>query len=78
VEIGPLETGKAAVIRNMIAGEYDHPIHVVALNPSEGWARDVSAHIARAVLDKAASDARSLPVGTRNFLEAQLGHVAVA
>jgi hypothetical protein len=30
------------VIRNMLAGEYNKPVRVVAFNTAGGWGRDVS------------------------------------
>jgi hypothetical protein len=37
------------VIRNLLAGEYSHPIRIVAFNTAEGWSRDVTAEIANEV-----------------------------
>ena len=42
VETDPTKAGRDVIIRNMIAGEYDRPLHVIAVNPAKGWARDVS------------------------------------
>ena len=38
-----------SVIDNLIRGEFDQPLQVVAFNVSEGWAKDVSASIAAQV-----------------------------
>ena len=34
---------REAVERDLRAGQYDHPVRVIAFNPEEGWCRDVSA-----------------------------------
>ena len=44
---------------------------MIALNPTEGWSRDVSEEIARAVLMAAEVDDRSLTAGTSAFVETQ-------
>jgi hypothetical protein len=48
-------------------------LRVIALNTAEGWSRDVSEDIARAVVAKALGDRTWLPVGTREFVERQTG-----
>src|SRR3984893_19263437 len=45
-ETVPTEVDRDTIIRNMMSGEYDHPLHVIAVNPAKGWARDVSEDIA--------------------------------
>jgi hypothetical protein len=46
---------------------------VIAFNTVEGWARDVTEDIARAVLDKAQSEYRSISVVAQEFLVRTLG-----
>src|SRR5438105_2350341 len=36
----------ATVIRDLIFGQYEHPVRIVAFNTVQGWARDVSVEIA--------------------------------
>jgi hypothetical protein len=50
IETDPSEADRDTIVRNMIAGQYDHPVGVITLNPTKGWSRDVSEEIARAVL----------------------------
>src|SRR6516165_6005806 len=75
VETDPTKAGRDVIIRNMIAGEYDRPLHVIAVNPAKGWARDVSVEIARALIEIVVRCDQSLPPGTRDFVESQLGSV---
>jgi hypothetical protein len=34
------------LISDLLTGQYDHPLRVVAFNPLEGWSRDASADVA--------------------------------
>ena len=37
---------REAVIRDLLDGQYSHPIRIVAFNTTEGWSRDVTVDIA--------------------------------
>src|SRR3954467_6163308 len=39
----------AAVLEDILSGQIDDPVNVYAFNPVEGWARDVSDDVARAI-----------------------------
>jgi hypothetical protein len=65
VETGELESDRETIITKLIKGEYDRPIRVTAFNLAEGWARDVSAEIAREIVARAGHD---LPPGIRRFV----------
>jgi len=69
VETDPSQADRETVIRNLLAGEFDRPLSVMA----EGWARDVSESIAREI---AKTDDDPLPVGTRSFIDRLLTHSA--
>jgi hypothetical protein len=56
------------VCDDLLAGQYNSPVRVIAFNAAEGWARDVSEDIAREVAKRAAEEGRSLDRGTRRFL----------
>jgi hypothetical protein len=59
----PREADRDTIVRNIIDGQYDRPLRVIALNPEEGWSRDVSEEIAKAVLAAASVDDRVLTAG---------------
>jgi hypothetical protein len=64
------DTGRAGpetVIADLLSGQYRHPLRVVAFNTAEGWARDVSADVARQVVTRARELDRELAV--RAFVE---------
>ena len=75
-DFGPLgkvyrETDEGAdadeVIQDMLAGQFNKPVRVVAFNTTEGWARDVSENIAWEVLKRVAFEGRTLADSTRSF-----------
>src|SRR3569833_177320 len=70
-ETDPVTT-EATVVENILRGEYDRPLEVVAFSLSEGWARDVSEDIAGLVVERARSEQRSLGEGSRRFVEKHL------
>ena len=68
-----VETDEAAadeqtVVNNISSGEYSNPVRVVAFNTVEGWSRDVTEDIARALLDREAREA-DLSESARRFVE---------
>jgi hypothetical protein len=68
-----VETDEAAadeqtVVNNISDGEYSNPVRVVAFNTAEGWSRDVTEDIARAMLDREAREA-DLSESARRFVE---------
>ncbi len=67
-ETEPLTT-EQNIIQNMLHGQYDKPVQVVALRVSEGGARDVSEDSAHEVLERARAEEQSIPKGAREFIE---------
>jgi hypothetical protein len=57
------------VVADLLSGQYRHPLRVVALNITEGWARDISADIAREVRTRALEFEQELPAAVRDFVE---------
>jgi predicted metal-binding protein len=53
-------------VANLLAGQYEHPVRVVAFNTAEGCAHDVTAEIAREALLGADHE---LAPAVRDFLE---------
>ena len=37
---------RETLIRDLLAGEYEHPVRIVAFNTAEGWSSDVTMGIA--------------------------------
>lgn len=68
-ETDEAEADEGTIIENLLRGEYEKPVRVVAFNLEEGWVRDVSEDIARAVVEKANAEETSIPAGTRWFVD---------
>ena len=67
------DADEETIVENILSGRYSHPLGVVAFNAAEGWARDVTEDIARAVLSRASTERRSIGVATQDFLVRVLG-----
>jgi hypothetical protein len=68
------ETAEAAatlesVIEDLLTGQFNNPVSVVAFNTSQGWSRDVSEDVAREVLRRVAGRVRPLAASSRKFVE---------
>ena len=72
-ETDETDADEEAIVENILSGLYSHPLGVVAFNAAEGWARDVTEDIARAVLSRASTERRSIGVATQDFLVRVLG-----
>ena len=58
------------VIRDLLAGEYNYPIRVVAFNITEGWSRDVTLEIADEVARRFITEYDEVSDSILGFLEA--------
>jgi hypothetical protein len=68
-EMDLADADQETVIRDFVAGQFDHPRRVIAFNTIEGWSREVSEDIAREVVDRAWRSGEALTAGTRDFCE---------
>jgi hypothetical protein len=60
---------RETLIRDLLAGEFNHPIRIVAFNAAEGWCRDVSVDIANE-LRRRVVEYDEIPKSVVLFLEA--------
>src|SRR3982074_1180935 len=60
VETDPAYADRNTIISNLIAGEYERPLNVIAFNLAEGSACDVSESIAKAIMKGGAVLARGV------------------
>ena len=60
---------RATMVRNMLEGQYENPVRVVAFNTAEGWSRDVTVEIADE-LRRRFIEYDELPVSLLGFLDA--------
>ena len=63
------EASLETVIDDLITGQFNNPVRVVAFNTSEGWSRDVSEDVAREVVRRVAGSARLLAASSRQFVQ---------
>ena len=73
VETDPAEADAGIIVENLLHGQYERPLRVLALNADEGWARDVS--VATKVRDVAEHEGRELTNGTLALIEAHIERV---
>src|SRR5262249_42993752 len=73
VETDPTRADASTVTRNLLDGQYNRPVRVLALNVEEGWVRDVSQIIAAKVRDMARDAERELTSGTLDYIDAHSG-----
>ena len=67
------ECDRVTVIHDLLSGQFERPVKVVAFNTAEGWSRDVSEDIARAVIELAAHSDRTPSRSAREFYERHTG-----
>ncbi len=55
-ETDPSQADRKTVLSNLLSGQYERPLRIVAFNTTEGWARDVTAEFASEVLARPDQD----------------------
>jgi hypothetical protein len=63
---------RRTIIREIMEGQYNNPVRVVAFNTTEGWSRDVTEDVAREIKDHADRTGENLSQGVRAFIDYQL------
>jgi hypothetical protein len=71
VERTDLET----IIEDLISGQFNDPIRVIAFNTLEHWSRDVSAEIADEIQTRCDIEGAAVPEHVRDFVEVHTGPV---
>lgn len=61
------------LINDLLTGQYDRVLRVVAFNPVERWSRDASEDIARELERRMADGEHQTTEGLKDFIEGQLG-----
>ena len=61
------------LINDLLHGQYDAVVRVVAFNPHEGWSRDASEDVARELERRIANSECEISEGLKDFIEGQLG-----
>ncbi|HYD66147.1 hypothetical protein [Azospirillum sp.] len=61
------------LIDDLLTGQYDQVLRIVAFNPVEGWSRDASEDVANALEQHIAAEGREVSEAMRDFIEGQTG-----
>lgn len=67
------QTDLETVITDLIGGQYDDPVRVVAFNTAEKWSQDVSEDIAIEITRRCPEGIDDLASGVREFVEQYAG-----
>jgi hypothetical protein len=67
------DTTVGSVVDDLLTGQFNNPVRVVAFNTSEGWSRDVSEDIAWELLKRVAREGKTLPASSRGFVDFHVG-----
>ena len=70
IERTDLET----VINDLISGQFNDPVRVVAFNTAERWAQDVSSDVALEIQSRCDIDGHDVPETLRDFVDSYAGH----
>ena len=68
-ETGYEATDLETVIQDLLSGQYNNPIRVVAFNTEERWSEDVSEDVAHELRRRCDLQMRELPVSISDFVE---------
>jgi len=66
-------TDLETIISDLMSGQYDYPVRVVAFNVAEHWAKDVSEDIAREITRRLGVAGDELPSSLEAFVDRHLG-----
>ncbi len=66
-------TSRATLVRNLLDGQYEDPVRIVAFNTAQGWSRDVTVDIADE-LRRRYVEYDEVPESVLKFLEAANRH----
>jgi hypothetical protein len=72
-ETDEADTDRETVLRDLLSGQYPHPLRIVAFNPVEGWSRDASEEVARELARRTAEEGRELSEPLQEFIESHIG-----
>jgi hypothetical protein len=67
------ETDVSAVIENLLTGQYEQPLRVVAFNPVERWSHDASEDIAEELDRRISAEGREVSEALQQFIESHTG-----
>jgi hypothetical protein len=72
-EADEAKAGLEEVVADLLSGQYNNPLRVIAFNTAEGWSHDVSEDVAWELVRRVAKSQNRLAKATRNFVEFHIG-----
>lgn len=67
-------TDLETVIQDLLSGQYNNPIRVIAFNTGERWSEDVSDDVAHELRRRCDLQLRDVPSSIQDFVERREGH----
>jgi hypothetical protein len=68
-------TDLESTINDLMSGQFNDPVRVVAYNTLEHWAKDISAEIAFEIQSRCDMDGNELPEHIKDFVESRTRYV---
>ena len=72
-ETDEAETNRETLVRDLLAGQYEDPVRIVAFNTAKGWSRDVTVEVADEVRRRFI-EYDEVPASLLRFLDAAIRH----
>jgi len=72
-ETDPQHADLESTIADLIGGQFNDPVAVIAFNPTEGWSRDVSADVASEIQRRADMAFEDVSSTVERFVERHAG-----
>jgi hypothetical protein len=66
-------SGRVTVLQDLMEGQFNSPVRVIAFNTAEGWSRDVTADVARELAQKYVDRDEDVPGALKDFIESHGG-----
>lgn len=66
------------VVNDIIGGQFNRPLRVIAFNISEGWCRDITKDVAREILEHRTIDEDAMTKPAREFVEYVTENLAIS
>ncbi len=61
------------VVDNLLSGQFNNPLRVIAFNTAEGWSRDVSEDVAWELMRRVTKSGSPVATASRNFVAFHTG-----
>ena len=72
-ETDEANTDVSKVLEDLLTGQYEQPLRVVAFNPVERWSRDATEEIAEELNRRISAEGREISEALQEFVESNIG-----